>query len=343
MHKTPGVLLDNRYCNHRIEQPSPENAGRVRNLYRTIENGRYKGSLRSFPPREATSREVGAVHSDFYIDQIREHAVKQDPYSYDKDTYLMESSLYTANLAAGGCLELADRILGGEIDYGFALVRPPGHHAEAGRGMGFCIFNNVAIVARYLQEVYGFQRILIFDFDVHHCNGTQSIFYDTEKVMVVSIHQEKIFPYTGASLETGTGTGEGYTINLPVHQQFGDTEYSFLAGRVLSTLVEQYLPQIILVSAGYDGHADDSISKTELSTSWFGTVTELLKVLAGEACENRLLFVLEGGYNPVSLEDSVLATMDSLLKPVGARPGVIHSERAARILKGHPLHRYWTV
>jgi len=343
MHKAPGILFDRRYYNHAVPLPSLENPNRIRSLYRTLEGDRYADRLRIFRPREATTVDVEAVHSGFYLEQLREHATAADPYSYDQDTYLMEESLYTAILAAGGCLELADRIFAGDIDYGFALIRPPGHHAESGRGMGFCVLNNVAITAEYLRRVYGLHRILILDFDVHHGNGTQSIFYESEQVFFLSIHQEKLFPFTGQPHETGTGRGRGYTVNLPVHQQFGDPEYMYLMGKVLGAVVEQYLPQVILVSAGYDGHRDDAISRMLLSTSWYATMTELLKYLAHESCGDRLLFILEGGYNPSALEDSVLATVDSLTLPVGRRPGVIPSERAARILDTHPLHEFWTL
>lgn len=163
-----------------------------------------------------------------------------------------------------------------EIDYGFALIRPPGHHAEPGRGMGFCVLNNAAITAEYLRCVYGLQRILILDYDVHHCNGTQAAFYETDEVLTLSIHQERLFPFSGQASEIGAGKGRGYTINLPVYQQFSDNEYSLLLGKVLGAVVEQYLPQIIIISAGFDGHAEDTISKIDLSTGWFRSISELL-------------------------------------------------------------------
>ncbi|WP_028580642.1 histone deacetylase family protein [Desulfogranum japonicum] len=343
MNKKTAILLDRRYHNHQISRQSLENADRIRGLYLTLEEERYANSLQFIKPREASLSDITAVHSEMYLDQIRQHAASGDPYAYDKDTYLMEETFYTAQLAAGGCLELADLIMAGEADYGFGLIRPPGHHAEAGRGMGFCVLNNIAVTAEYLRKVYGLQRILIFDFDVHHCNGTQSVFYENSQVLVMSIHEERIFPFTGSRNEIGKEEGCGYTINLPVHAQFADEEYTYLTGKVLSSVVEQYLPQIILVSAGYDAHKEETISKTLLSTSWFASITSLLKILAKDACDNRLLFVLEGGYNPTSLQQAVLATIDELINPRMLRPGIMYSERAQRILWNHPLHTHWTL
>ncbi len=341
--KQPGIVFDRRYFDHVIERPSPENPDRLRSLYHRLAHPPLCERLYRVPSREARSIDILSVHSGFYLEQIREQTLRDNPYSYDRDTYLMELSLYTARLAAGGCLALADKIMDGTIDYGFALIRPPGHHAEPGRGMGFCILNNAAITAEYLRREYGLERILIVDFDVHHCNGTQAVFYDTRQVLVLSIHQRDIFPFTGHAAEIGEGDGRGHTINLPVHAQFGDAEYTFLLGRVLSTITEQYLPQFILVSAGYDAHADDSISNTLVTTTWFAVVTELLKGLARESADNRLLFVLEGGYNPVSLERSVLATLESLCRSVGPRPGISPSQRGELILRDHPLRQYWTL
>jgi acetoin utilization deacetylase AcuC-like enzyme len=338
-----GLVFDNRYLHHKIPMQSLENPDRVRNLYLQLQQKKYSKATVQISPREANSAEISMVHSAFYVEQLREHAVKNDPFSYDRDTYLMEESLPTARIAAGGCFTLADQIMDGALDYGFSLIRPPGHHASAGRGMGFCIFNNIALTAEYLRRKYGLHRILILDFDVHHANGTQEIFYDTNEVLVISIHQKGIFPFTGEVNETGTEAGAGYTINLPVHPQFGDSEYTYLLGRLLQGVVEQYLPQFILVSAGYDGHKDDSISGTLLSTQWFATITHILRRHALESCNNRLLYIMEGGYNPASLEISVLATIDAMLQKNFDRPGILTAPRAENIFDNHPLRRQWTI
>ncbi|MGB3212124.1 MAG: histone deacetylase [Desulforhopalus sp.] len=342
MKSKVGFVIDDRYLDHVIPKPSPENPERIRKLASVVREKYIKDCL-VYPARSADPSDIEAVHSSFYLQQLREHIARPDPYSYDRDTYLMEHSIHIAELAAGGCLELADRLMAGEIDSGFAMIRPPGHHAEPGRGMGFCIFNNVSITAQYLRRKYRLNRILVLDFDAHHGNGTQEVFYDTDEVLFISVHQRDIFPFSGEMTEIGTGKGEGYTINVPVYPQFGDEEYTFLLGRILQSVVEQYLPQIILVSAGYDGHIDDTISTTLLSTKWYGLITAMLKQYAHDACENKLLMVLEGGYNPVSLEASVVTTVDSLLTLRPDRIGVFFSERANGLLKNHPLRNYWTL
>ncbi|BHH84861.1 histone deacetylase family protein [Desulforhopalus sp. 52FAK] len=342
MNNRVGLVVDDRYLDHRIVTPSPENPERLRNLA-TVVREQFAQRCQLFSGREAGFDDIELVHSRFYLEQLKEHSVNGNPFSYDKDTYLMEQSIYTAQLATGGCLDLADRLLGDELDSGFALIRPPGHHAEPGRGMGFCVFNNVSITAEYLRKKYGLNRILIIDFDAHHGNGTQEAFYDTDEVMVMSLHQRDIFPFSGDVSEVGTEKGLGYTINVPVYSQFGDAEYTFLLGRLLQVVAEQYLPQIILVSAGYDAHQDDSISGTILTTEWFGLATALIKQAADSACDGRLLMVLEGGYNPVSLESSVLETLDSLCTKRLGKIGVLHSERGNNLLVDHPFRSCWTL
>jgi len=342
MKNKVGFVVDDRYLDHAISRQSPENPERLRRLVPIVRD-RYTEKCLSCQARIAGSADIEAVHSPFYLQQLRDHMLRPDPYSYDRDTYLMEHSFYVAELAAGGCLELADRVMAGDVESGFAVIRPPGHHAEPGRGMGFCVFNNVSITAQYLRRRYQLNRILVVDFDAHHGNGTQEVFYDTDEVLFISVHQRGIFPFSGEMTEIGSGKGKGYTINIPVFPQFGDVEYTFLLGRILQSVVEQYLPQIILVSAGYDAHKDETISGTLLSTEWYGLITQMLKQYAHEACGDRLLMVLEGGYNPVSLEASVLTTFDSLLLPRQDKVGIFFSERANQLLKDHPMRNHWTL
>ena len=336
------MVLDEKYLQHVISTRSPENPERVRKLYHTVRD-LFGSNCHFFNGRGLDDEDLRRVHSSFYLDQIREHSARPNPFSYDRDTYLMAKSLEVARWAAGGCLGLADRVMQQELDTGFALIRPPGHHAEAGRGMGFCILNNVAITAKYLQRIYGLNRILIVDFDVHHGNGTQEIFYDSSEVLFLSLHQHNIFPFSGDAAETGVDGGMGFNINVPVFPQFGDLEYTFLLGRLLQVVTEQFLPQIILVSAGYDGHRDDNISGILLSTEWFALAAKMLRQYANEVCNGKLLFILEGGYNPDSLEASVVSTMQGILDHGASKVGVMHSDRAAPILRNHPMNDYWSI
>ena len=342
MNKKPGIVLDNRLLRHATERQTPETPERLRTLYRELDTERQRRRFHRIAAVPADPDSVLAVHSQFYLDQIASYAAADAPFAYDRDTYVMSETLACARLAAGGCIQLADAVMDGAVDGGFALIRPPGHHAEPGRGMGFCVLNNVAITAAWLRRAHGLRRILVFDFDAHHGNGLQEAFYDTSDVLVCSIHQGDIFPFSGTASETGEGDGLGYTVNLPVFAQYGDVEYTYLTGRVLQALMEQYLPQIIIVSAGFDGHVDDPISKLRLSTGWFGTITRMIRQLAATYCDGRLLMVLEGGYNPASLEVSILAVLESLAAGDRQRVGIPPSDRAARLIADHPARQYWT-
>jgi acetoin utilization deacetylase AcuC-like enzyme len=346
MKKIIGVVADNRYFDHRIEQKTKECPERLQNIYNEIEKPPYSKYLKNISPRLITDQELLAVHSQFYIDQIKHYSVYENPYAYDKDTYLMRESLYTSQLAAGGCIVLADAIMTGEVDRGFALVRPPGHHADTGRGAGFCILNNIAITAKYLEDKYKLDRILIIDFDVHHSNGTQEIFYLSDKTLVISIHQEDIFPFSGEVGDFGKDDGFGYNINIPVNPQFGDLEYKYIFGKVIQNVAEQYLPQIILVSAGFDAHVDDPISKTSLTTEGYRDIAEILKYFSHEFCNDKLLYILEGGYNLESFKDSVMASIDSLIESDVKKPGFGFSTRAGALLASgffDTVNGKWTI
>ncbi|MCP3927027.1 MAG: histone deacetylase [Desulfobacterales bacterium] len=346
MKKIIGVVSDNRYLDHKIGQLTKECPERLKNIYLEIEKPSYSKYLKNFSPRVITDQELLAVHSQFYIDQIKHYCVHENPYAYDRDTYLMRESLYTSQLAAGGCIVLADAIMTGEIDRGFALVRPPGHHADTGRGIGFCILNNIAITAKYLEDKYKLDRILIVDFDVHHSNGTQEIFYLSDKTLVISIHQENLFPFSGKTNDLGKKNGLGYNINIPVNPQFGDLEYKYIFGKVIQNIAEQYLPQIILVSAGFDAHIDDPISKTSLTTGGFRDITEILKYFAKEFCNDKLLYILEGGYNLESLKNSVMTSIDSLVESDVKKPGFGLSSRVETLLTSgffNIINGKWTI
>ena len=337
-----GVIQDSCFFEHKIEKSSKECPERLRKLYHDIEQDPRLAGLIRFPVQAVSDEQIFRVHSEHYLKQVLAHAVKPDPYSYDVDTYLTPESPYIARLAAGGCLALADAVLSREVDTGFALVRPPGHHAEIGRGMGFCIFNNIALTAQHLIDRHGLSRILIIDFDVHHGNGTQDIFFQTDKVLTLSIHQNNIFPFSGQATEIGQGEGRGYNINIPVPAQFGDAEYSCLFGTIVQNVIENYLPQAILVSAGYDAHAEDPISQTGLSTEGYYAMTRALQYFASNS-DSRLLFVLEGGYEINSLSAAACATLRALGEPPAAQ-GFLHAPRVIQLIKRawpHELIQKW--
>ncbi|WP_321392083.1 histone deacetylase [uncultured Desulfuromusa sp.] len=326
-----GVIQDACFFDHQVQRQSKECPDRLRKLYLDIEQDPSFKRLIRIPVRAASETQICRVHSEHYLKQILAHAINPDPYSYDTDTYLVTESPHVAKLSSGSCLALADALMDGEIDTGFAMVRPPGHHAEIGRGTGFCIFNNIAITAQHLIDRHGLNRIMILDFDVHHGNGTQDVFYQTDKVLTLSIHQNNLFPFTGKSTETGEGEGCGYNINIPVPPQFGDAEYSCLFGTIVQNVIEHYLPQIILVSAGYDAHMDDPISQTNISTDGFYSMTRALKHFAKNV-DAQLLFILEGGYNLASLSDSARASLRALGEPLSI-PGFLHAPRAIQSIK----------
>ena len=326
-----GIIEDVRLLGHKVDTITKECPERLAMIYEKLQTEPYLNTLKRFTTRESTTAEIEAVHSHLYCQQLANYSLNSNPYSYDKDTYLTEESPYIARLSAGGGLVLADAIMSGEIDNGFALIRPPGHHAEPGRGQGFCIFNNVALTAKYLQERYGLNRIMIVDFDVHHGNGTQDIFYDSDEVLFISLHQKNIYPGTGKGNETGSGKGTGYNINIPLPSQFGDNEYSCLFGQVIQNVADFYLPQIILVSAGFDAHDEDSTSVMRLTDDGYRRFAETLRFLADQYCDGKLLYLLEGGYHLPSLTRSVLASLDGL-SSLNSRPGFCHSPRCKDVV-----------
>jgi len=221
------------------------------------------------------------------------------------DTGICPESFEVALLSVGGVLTAIDRIMEGEVERAFCAIRPPGHHAERERAMGFCIFNNVAIGARYLQERYAIERVLIIDWDTHHGNGTENAFLTDPTVFYASIHQYPHYPGTGARLDKGVGEGEGYTLNIPLPAGSGDKEYIAAFQDILLPTAHAFSPQFILLSAGFDAHRDDPLSGMFLTEDGFEELTHLILELAQKNCQGRLVSVLEGGYNLIALSRSV--------------------------------------
>ena len=307
---TTGYVCDPRYRNHEVPPGHPERPERITALLDLMRRYARPG-IAAIAPRAATVEEIAANHDRRYVDRVRATAGK--PYSvFDPDTTAYAESYETALLAAGGLLELIDHVVGGKVDNGFAMIRPPGHHAEADRAMGFCFFNNIAIGARYLRAAHGLDRILIVDWDVHHGNGTQRSFYADKSVLYLSLHQYPHYPGTGAVNEAGVADGLGYTVNIPLPGGYGDDEYATAFHRIVDPVSRQFAPQFVLISAGFDAHRSDPLSQMRLSDDGFAAMTRSLLAVARDHAGGKCVAVLEGGYDLDALPQAVSRVLDEL-------------------------------
>ncbi len=305
-----GYVYDPLYLDH-YTSFHPECPERLEKIMSKLNAARILDYIQSIPPRPATVEEVAMVHSPAHIEGIRQICLNGGG-NLDPDTYTSERSYDAAMLAAGGLLCAVDKVMEGKFRNTFALVRPPGHHAMPERAMGFCLFNNVAIAARYLEKAYGLERILIVDWDVHHGNGTEFIFYNTKKVLYFSIHQGWIFPGTGWTKDVGKGEGEGFTINVPLEARMGDAEYETVFQEILYPAALQYKPQFVLISAGQDSHHSDPIGAMRLTSLGFENLTKIVMNIADKCCDGRITATLEGGYNLEGQALSVAAIFNAL-------------------------------
>jgi acetoin utilization deacetylase AcuC-like enzyme len=312
MNRT-GIVKDARYLEHVMDPGHPESPERLRAIYQMLEEEEMRGRpLGKVKPRPATREELEMVHSPAYIDLIASTAGK--PYfRLDGDTSTCAKSYEAALLAAGGLLELIKVVMQGKLNNGFALVRPPGHHAERDKAMGFCLFNNVAIGAHYALKNFSLQRILIVDWDVHHGNGTQHSFYEDPRVLYFSTHRYGFFyPGTGAATEVGKGKGEGFNVNVPLSTGTSDTEYGNIFEKFLKPIALEYQPQLILVSAGFDIHYNDPLGGMEVSEKGFARMAQILMEIAEATAQGKLVLTLEGGYDVVGQRRSVKAVLEEL-------------------------------
>jgi acetoin utilization deacetylase AcuC-like enzyme len=290
-----GIVKDRCYLEHSMGPFHVENPGRLEAIYDMLEND-FPHPLQEIKPRAATEKEILLVHTESHLRTIKSTQGKERVV-LDPDTSTSPRSYEAALLAAGGILEATDRIMAGKTQNGFALVRPPGHHAEASAAMGFCLFNNVAIGAEYLLKQHGLSRILIVDWDLHHGNGTQNSFYDRNDVLYFSTHQFPHYPGTGSWEETGHGKGEGFTVNIPLFTGKTNEDYLHVFQNILRPIGEEYNPEFILVSAGFDIFQADPLGGMHISEDGFGALTSILMELAASISNNRLLLTLEGGYH----------------------------------------------
>jgi acetoin utilization deacetylase AcuC-like enzyme len=306
-----GLIYDPIYLEHDTGD-HVENARRLVTALSYLKETGIKEKLTCLPPRPALLEELEMIHAPEYISYVKSKAEKGGGW-LDPDTLMSPRSYEAALYAAGGLLVAVEEVMKGEVDNAFALVRPPGHHAIYDRAMGFCIFNNMAVAAKFALSRFNLSRILIVDFDVHHGNGTQDAFYADPKVLYFSTHQYPFYPGTGRMEETGTGEGEGTTVNFPMVAGWGDEEYLRAFQEALVPVARRFQPQLILVSAGFDAHWADHLAMMRVSVKAFAQMVMILKNLAAELCQGRLIFTLEGGYNLRVVSSSIKAIFDVLL------------------------------
>jgi acetoin utilization deacetylase AcuC-like enzyme len=292
--------------------PHPEAARRLEALERELAGRDWLGWRREESPRAERSA-LEAVHSAGYLDAI-ESLCAAGGGAIDLDTHASRGTWEAALRGAGGAVRMVDALLGGEAPAAFSAHRPPGHHADAARAMGFCFVNHVAVAARHALDAHGLERILVFDWDVHHGNGTNDIFHAVPEVLFVSIHQAPLYPGSGPATDAGSGPGDGFTVNLPVPAGSGDDAWVSLAEHVVVALGRAFEPQLVLLSAGYDAHAADPLATCEVTEAGFASMARSVGRMAAEFGA-PVGAVLEGGYDPGALARSVAATLEALAAP----------------------------
>lgn len=303
-------LSDERLLQHDTGD-HPENAGRLVAILEELKQSPYNKYLNLSINRLASKEELLQVHEVDYVDQVLSLEEKESLIDYE--TIVSPGSVKAALLAAGLGLELVERVVNGKVQNGFVFVRPPGHHARPSTGMGFCLFNNMAIAAKKALAM-GIKRVLIIDFDVHHGNGTQEAFYCEDRVLLIDMHQDNLFPVGSGSMdEMGEGKGTGFTVNIPLPKGCGDDDYLYVFDQLVKPLAMEYGPELILVSAGFDAHESDPLGFMNLTTKGYGLLAKRIKGLARDLCEGKCVFFLEGGYNPFYLAKNVLECVKVLV------------------------------
>jgi acetoin utilization deacetylase AcuC-like enzyme len=313
------LISSERFAEHQTPPGHPERSERAVVMDAAALRWRAAG-CEVVAPREATHEQLARVHDPSYVRRISETAGQA--VALDPDTYTSPESYEVALLAAGAAVDAVERVAGATGTAAFALVRPPGHHAERSRAMGFCLFNNAAVAAAHARAL-GAGRVAIVDFDVHHGNGTQHIFERDASILYVSTHQYPYYPGSGAADETGAGDGAGFTVNVPLESGSADADYQIVFDEVVLPVLRQFRPHLIVVSAGFDAHERDPLATMRLTAGAFGAMTMGLRGVADEVCDGRMALVAEGGYDLEALASSLDETIEALVEPSGepAWPG----------------------
>jgi acetoin utilization deacetylase AcuC-like enzyme len=309
------LVYDDIYLRHDTGAHHPEKAERLTAIMKTLKDAGIFDKLLHIKPEPADRSVLELCHDPHYIDTFKDAAALARPFLHTPECPLSPATFEAALCAVGGVLKGIDEVMEGGVKNCFCAVRPPGHHAERTRAMGFCYFNNVAVAARYLQKQYNVERVLVLDWDVHHGNGTQHIFENDPTIFYVSFHQDpsSCYPGTGWAMETGNGEGQGYTLNFPMAPGAGKEEY-LEAMLKTEQAMKQFRPQFVLVSAGFDAHLADPLAHVKLTREAYVELTRRIKNIAEDHAEGRLVSALEGGYNLKALGESVQAHIQVLME-----------------------------
>ena len=335
------VVVDPEYLKHDPGRFHPERPQRIKVLLDLA--AELGDTFSRLDPRAASMGELETCHTRDYIDLVRLTS-ERNQCALDGDTVTSRDSFGVGLLATGGFLRLLDAIAAGEARNGFALVRPPGHHALPDRAMGFCLFNTVAIGAQHVRRNYGAERVLIMDWDVHHGNGTQEVFYRDPSVLYASTHQYPYYPGTGAAGEVGAGAGEGFTVNIPLPAGCGDEEYLRLFRDIVAPTAAKFAPDWILVSAGFDPHRRDPLGGMDVTESGFAAMTSVLVGLAEKHAGGRIAFLLEGGYDLQALKHSVAVVLKAMRDPAAADLSGVRAESIDPLVRQimRIQEKYWS-
>ena len=335
---TTAYVTHKCYTTHNLPN-HPEHAGRIEAVWGQIDSAGLLNRFLSLEPSPVTDEQILAVHSQDLLAKLDWISQQDDLVRIDQDTYALPASKKIARYSAGGVISSINATINGDTHNAMAVVRPPGHHATPNRSMGFCILNNIAIGARYAQEHHKLNKILIIDYDVHHGNGTQDIFYSDDSVMFISIHQSPFYPGTGRVTDTGKDSGKGFTINIPITGGHGDDTYKLLFDEIVWRAAEQFMPNLILISAGFDAHWADPLANMRLSLSGYDYLARECIKMANKVCDGKIVFVMEGGYDLKALAHGwqniayALLGDDELSDPYGNAPSSVPASEIRSVIE----------